>query len=110
MAVIAGAKYTVVNKCLGPIRPYFVTGPGMYVYGQQFSNREVLGQVPIGAALSRHHSPAGNADLQFGWNIGGGLEWRINDYLALGWDMRTNIVTGKDTDFTTIGGYLSLNY
>ena len=110
MAVIVGPKYTVVNKHLGPIRPYFVTGLGMYVYGQEMSNRFVMGQVPAAGGLAEHHSPAGNADLQFGVNIGGGVEWRINDYLGIGWDMRRNIVTGKDTDFTTTGGYISLNY
>jgi hypothetical protein len=110
MAVIVGPKYTVVNKHLGPIRPYFVTGLGMYVYGQETSNRFVMGQIPAAGGLAEHHSPAGNADLQFGVNIGGGVEWRINDYLGIGWDMRRNMVTGKDTDFTTTGGYLSLNF
>ncbi len=110
LAVIAGLKYTVVNNNLGPFRPYFVTGPGMYVFGQDMSNDFTIGQVPPAAELRRNHSPSGNADLQFGWNIGGGVEWRINDYIGIGWDMRHNIVTGKSTDFTTIGGYLSLNF
>jgi hypothetical protein len=81
----------------------------MYVYGQETSNRFVMGQVPVAAGLDPS-SPAGNADLQLGANIGGGIEWRINDYLSLGCDARQNLVTGRNTDFVTVGGYLSLNF
>ncbi|MEW6360383.1 MAG: hypothetical protein AB1696_28890 [Planctomycetota bacterium] len=109
LSLILGAKYRV--ETLGKIKPFMAGGLGMYVFAMDLDNDYVMGQVPAVPQLNARGYPAGNADLEWGVNFGGGVEYQITDLIGVGFDGRYNWTTGgKKTDFGTYCGFLSFNF
>ena len=109
LSLILGAKYRV--ETLGKIKPYMAGGLGMYVFAMDLENDFTVGQITPAAELRQHGYPAGNADLEWGVNFGGGVEYQLSDLLAIGFDSRMNWTTGgRKTDFGTFAGFVSFNF
>jgi len=109
LSVILGTKYRI--ESLGKVKPYMAGGLGLYVFGMDLDNDYVMGQVPSVPELDSRGYPAGNADLEWGVNFGGGVEYQITDLIAVGFDGRYNWTTGnKKTDFGTYCGFVSFNF
>lgn len=109
LSLILGAKYRV--ETLGRIKPFMAGGLGMYVFAMDLDNDYVMGQVPAAPQLHMRGYPAGNADLEWGVNFGGGVEVQVTDLIGVGFDGRYNWTTGgKKTDFGTYCGFVSFNF
>lgn len=116
LSLILGAKYRVetlgqFNPALAKVKPYMAGGLGMYVFAMDLDSNFTVGQVPPAPELRQYGYPAGNADLEWGINFGGGVEYQVTDWLAIGFDGRMNWTTGgHKTDFGTFAGFVSFNF
>ncbi|NOZ20936.1 MAG: outer membrane beta-barrel protein [Planctomycetes bacterium] len=109
LSLILGAKYRI--ETLGRIKPYMAGGLGMYTFAMDVDNNYVMGQMPAVPQLDTRGYPAGNVDLEWGVNFGGGVEVQINELIGVGFDGRYNWTTGgKKTDFGTYCGFVSFNF
>ena len=101
-------KY-VFEQC-GRFRPYVVGGPAIYVLGHEPDNQFVAGIAPLPPELSQHDYPSGNADTEWGVNLGLGCDVELTELLHVGFDGRYNFVTDANNQFVTLGGYLALAF
>jgi len=101
-------KY-IFEQC-GRFRPYVVGGPAIYVLGHEPDNQFVAGIAPLPPELSQHDYPSGNADTEWGVNLGLGCDVELTELLHVGFDGRYNFVTDANNQFVTLGGYLALAF
>jgi hypothetical protein len=92
------------------ITPYLVAGPAIYVMGHEPRNQFVAGIGPLPPELAQHDYPSGNADIEWGVNMGLGLDVELTELLHVGFDGRYNLVTDANNQFLTLGGYLSFAF
>ncbi len=123
--VPASFKYTMLSLDKHNVRPYVIAGLGTYVGlssqklvdfdASKFVSNPALGSLlnallngaqvgglaPIGPELRSRGLSAGQGDLRFGLNAGGGLEFRISPKFSFGFDYRINKIEGKNGTFST---------
>ncbi len=92
------------------IKPYVVGGPAIYVLGHEPKNQFVAGIAPLPPELAEHDYPSGNADLEWGLNLGLGLDVELTDLLHVGFDTRYNLLTDANNQFLTLCGYLAFTF
>ncbi len=92
------------------ITPYVVGGPAIYVLGHEPRDQFVAGIAPLPVELSQHDYPSGNADLEWGLNLGLGVDVELTELLHVGLDGRYNLVTDANNQFLTLGGYVAFEF
>lgn len=103
-------KYTIINLDRYRIRPYIVGGGGIFV---TITNQNPLednsalftgtapfdapllgGQISQSPELVARGIPQGQGNIDFGWTIGFGNEWRATDLLSFGMEYRSRQIAG----------------
>ena len=92
------------------ITPYIVGGPAIYVLGHEPRNQFVAGIGPLPAELDQLDYPSGNADVEWGVNLGLGADVELTELLHVGFDGRYNIVTDANNQFLSLCGYLAFAF
>jgi len=95
---------------LGKITPYVMAGPAIYVLGLEPKDEFVAGIAPLPPELAKHDYPSGNADLEWGVNMGMGVDVELTELLHVGFDGRYNLVTDSNNQFLSLAGYLAFAF
>ena len=75
-----------------------------------FGGPLVAGQISQAAELEARGLPGGHGNLDFGYQAGGGLSFRITGGLSLGFDARYNRVLGSQGSFVTYGSRIGVHF
>ena len=108
VTIALGLKYSIEQW--DKITPYIVGGPAIYVLGHEPRNQFVAGIAPLPPELAQHDYPSGNADLEWGLNLGMGVDVELTELLHLGFDGRYNLVTDANNQFLSLAGYLAFAF
>jgi hypothetical protein len=82
------------------------------IFGGQapFGGPLVAGQISQAPELEARGLPGGHGNLDFGLQTGGGVEFRINRNVSLGFDARFNKIAGTFGSFETFGSRLGFHF
>lgn len=108
VTIALGLKYSIEQW--EKVTPYLVAGPAIYVMGHEPRNQFVAGIAPLPPELAKHDYPSGNADLEWGLNLGLGVDVELTELLHLGFDGRYNLLTDANNQFLTLSGYLAFAF
>lgn len=75
-----------------------------------FGGPLVAGQISQAPELEARGLPGGHGSLDFGYQTGGGLSYRITGGLSLGFDARYNRVLGSNGSFVTYGSRIGIHF
>ena len=92
------------------ITPYVVAGPAIYVMALEPRNQFVAGIAPLPPELAQHDYPSGNADVEWGVNLGLGVDVELTELLHVGFDARYNLVSDANNQFLSLCGYLAFAF
>ena len=75
-----------------------------------FGGPLVAGQISQSPELEARGLPGGHGNMDFGLQVGGGFEYRINPLVSLGFDARFNKIAGSNGGFTTFAPRLGFHF
>lgn len=107
-------KYKI-DKPFAPIAPYVVLGPSFYVFlgntsGSPLGGDFIGGVAPQPVELQEINFPAGQGNVEIGFNVGAGIDVHIAKRLILGAEYRYNAVAKEDASHSTFGGKIGLRF
>ena len=112
ITVNADFKYTL-RDILPSVNLYALGGVGVYVYevdwGERLPAEEVFVGVPAGAPGTGRIF--GWAHTDFGFQVGGGIDYKILPALSVGFDYRANLVTRRsENNFHQLFGKIAFHF
>jgi opacity protein-like surface antigen len=110
LTINANFKYALEREWLGKFRPFALAGLGWYIFGVDLGDRFEVGQVPLPAELESRHLSAGWAQFELGSQLGGGLDYQLLPAMSIGIDVRYNIVTRSNNNFTQVFSKIGFNF
>ena len=75
-----------------------------------FGGPLVAGQISQSPELEARGLPGGHGNLDFGYQIGGGLAVRVTRGMSLGLDARYNRIAGTNGSFVTYGSRIGVHF
>ncbi|MBI4469324.1 MAG: outer membrane beta-barrel protein [Acidobacteria bacterium] len=132
--VPAAFKYTVTSLDRYNFRPYVVAGLGTYVtlttqrtidfdahkyisdpgianlVNSLLNGPQVAGLAPAAPELRARGLAAGQGDLRFGLNVGGGAEFRLTPKFSIGIDYRFNRIEGTNSTFSSFAAKPTIHF
>lgn len=82
------------------------------IFGGQapFGGPLVAGQISQAPELEARGLPGGHGNIDFGWQSGGGVEFRLTPSFSLGFDARYNRIAGTYGNFVTYGTRIGFHW
>jgi len=114
LQVLVGFKYKI--EALGRIQPFVTAGVGFNVFlcettGAALSGGDfVCGVAPLPAELRARDVPRGQGSVRPGAALGGGVDFLLTDKIFVGAEVRHNVVSGSNDDFTTYGARVGFRW
>jgi opacity protein-like surface antigen len=114
LQVLVGFKYRI--ESLGRLQPFVSAGAGFNVFLCQTKGATlgggdfVCGIAPIPAELRARDVPRGEGTVRASASFGTGLDYLLTDRLFVGAEVRHNVVTGDNDDFTTYGARIGFRW
>jgi opacity protein-like surface antigen len=114
LQVSLGFKYRI--ESLGRLQPFLTAGVGFNVLlcqtkGAAFSGGDfVCGIAPIPPELRSRDVPRGEGTVRASATFGAGLDYLLTERFFVGAEVRQNIVTGDNDDFTTYGARVGFRW
>jgi opacity protein-like surface antigen len=75
-----------------------------------FGGPLVAGQISQSPELEARGLPGGHGNIDFGYQAGGGLSFRVSRTFSLGFDARYNRVSGTYGSFVTYGSRIGVHF
>lgn len=112
LEALVGFKYKI--ETLGMIQPFVTAGVGFNVFLCETKGAVlgdfVCGIAPLPTELSARDFPRGEGTVRPAAALGGGLDFLLTDKIFVGVEVRHNIVSDRNDDFTTFGGTLGFRW
>jgi opacity protein-like surface antigen len=114
LEVLLGFKYKV--EALGRIQPFLTAGVGFNVFlcetkGAALAGGDfICGAAPIPPELRARDVPVGQGNIRPAAALGGGVDFLLTNKIFVGAEVRHNLVSGDNDDFTTFGGRLGIRW
>ena len=114
LQVLLGFKYRV--QSFGRLQPWVSAGAGFNVFLCQTKGASlgggdfVCGIAPIPPELRARDVPRGEGTVRASATFGAGLDYLLTERFFVGAEVRHNVVTGDNDDFTTYGARVGFRW